>query len=95
MEYQLRTKTSEAIDFNPGETLLALFEGRISPKHHQFELVELTSGTFSNIHEHCSLSVPRASGNVGNACNPSVMQIFEPESIESSVRSKEKGGDHA
>jgi hypothetical protein len=70
MEYQLKTKTSEAIDLDPGEMLLTLFEGRISPEQHQFELVKLTSGTFSNIHEHSSLSVQGVFGSVSKPCNP-------------------------
>ena len=97
MEYQLKVKESgsEMRVLSPGEILLGLFEKRIMPDDYKFELSELPRGSVTDFYEHSQLSVPRASGNVGNACNPSVMQIFEPESIDSRVNSKEKGGDHA
>ncbi len=97
MEYQLKVKESgsEMRVLSPGEILLGLFEKRIMSNEFEFELLELPSRSVTDFYKHSQLSVPRASGNVGNACNPSVMQIFEPESIDSSVNSKEKGGDHA
>lgn len=99
MEYQLKVKESgsEMRVLSPGEILLGLFEKRIMPNEFEFEfeLLELSSRSVTDFYKYSQLSVPRASGNVGNACNPSVMQIFEPESIDSSVNSKEKGGDHA
>ena len=77
MEYQLKTKTSEASDFDPRETLLALFEGRISPERHQFELVEFSSGTAIKNHEYSSLSFRAASGSVRNVCDSSTIHSGE------------------
>lgn len=97
MEYQLKVKESgsEMRVLSPGEILLGLFEKRIMPNEFEFELLELSSRSVTDFYEHSPLSVPTESRDVGNVCNPSVMQIFEPEAIESCVNSKEKGGDHA
>ena len=96
MKYQLKVKESdsEMRVLSPGEILLGLFEKRIMPNEFEFELLELSSRSVANFYEHSQLSVPRQSGNVGNVCNPSVMQIFVPEAVESSVISKGGGNDN-